>query len=74
MKEKINVQLQPTLEQVHELMIVELRTQAVFQRNLGAGARYLNAAQAAFDKEDSNLVTGDGDVDLLVLLFGVARP
>lgn len=74
MKEKIDIQLQSTLEQVHELMIVELRTQAVFQRNLGAGARYLNAAQATFDKEDANLITGDGDVDLFILLFGVARP
>lgn len=74
MQKQIDVQLQSALEQVHKLVIVELRAQAVLQRDLGAGARYLNAAQAAFDKEDANLVTGDGDVNLLVLLFGVARP
>lgn len=55
-------------------MIVELGAQAVFQWNLSTGARYLNAAQAAFDKEDANLITGDGDVNFFVLLFGVARP
>lgn len=55
-------------------MIVELRAQAVFQRNLSAGARYLNAAQAAFDKEYADLITRDSDVDLFVLLFRVACP
>lgn len=74
MKEQVNVKLQPALEQVHKLVIIELRAQAVFQWNLSAGAWYLNAAQAAFDKEYANLITRDGDIDLFVLLFRVARP
>lgn len=74
MQEQINVQLQRALKQIHELVIIELRSEAILKRHLSRCTRYLNATQATFDEEYSDFITGDCDIDLIVLPFGVTLP
>ena len=43
MQEEVNVQFQRSLEEIHELIVVELGRQAVFKRDLGTCAWNLDA-------------------------------
>lgn len=74
MQEEIDIQLQGILEQVHVLIVIELRAQTSFQSDLGACSRNLNASHTAFDKEDANLIARNCNVDLVPLSLSVPLP
>jgi hypothetical protein len=73
-KEKVYVELQSLLEQAHILVVIELRAQAFLQWHLCARSGNLYASQAALNEEDTDLVTGNGDIDLIPLLLRVTLP
>ncbi len=73
-QEKVDIELQCLLKQAHVLIIVELCAQAFLQRHLRARSWYLYASHAALDKKDTDLVTRDGEVDLVPLLLRVTLP
>lgn len=74
MQEKVNIKLQTPLKQVHILIIIELRTQTLLQRDLRTRARNLNTPHTALDKEHADFVARNSQVDLIPLFFCVALP
>lgn len=74
MQEQVNIELQGLLKQAHVLVIVELCTQAFLQRHLCTRSWNLYASHAALNEEDTDLIAGDGNVDLIPLLLRVSLP
>jgi hypothetical protein len=74
MQKEIDVQFQTAFEDVEELVIVELCLKEVVHWNLGTGSWNLNAASAGLKEEDSDLVAGYDDVDLVPVTVTVTLP
>lgn len=72
MQEQVNVESETALEERHELVVVELGLEEVVEGHVRAGTGDLDAAHAALDEEDADLVRRDGQVDLVVLFLRVA--
>lgn len=74
MQEKVDIQPQLPLKNIHIRARGKLCFQYRFQGDLGAGPRDLYAAHAALDGKHANLVAGQSDVDLVPLPIRVALP
>lgn len=74
MQEQVNVQPQATLEQIHELMVIELSLQQIIHRYLCTRSRNDNGASRALEFEYADFVTRDGQVDLIPFRTIVATP
>lgn len=61
-------------EEIHKLVVVELRLEEAVQRHLGESTGDHHGALGTLDLEDTRLVAGDGDVHAVPLSLVVSRP
>ena len=74
MQEQINIHLQRTRKEFQKLRAVILRLEQIIQRHLGAGPGHGNAAVAALDAENTDLVARQREIELSPLALVVALP
>ena len=74
MQEQIHIDLQSPTEELQKLHSVVLRLQQIIQRHLGASSRHRNAAIAALDAENTDLVARERDIELRPLALVIPLP
>lgn len=67
MQQEIDVEFEVALKEVHKLMRLKLRLQQIFDIDDSAGAGHLNVPTGALNDKHTDLVAGNGHVDLVIV-------